>query len=39
MFFAAFGPQGDAVFHSIIAVAFLFFGVRKYRATSTNNVD
>jgi len=39
VFLAAFGPQGQVVLYSIIAAAFLFFGIRKYRATSGNNVD
>ena len=35
---AAFGRRGDVVLYSIIAIAFLFFGVRKYRSQSDQDV-
>jgi hypothetical protein len=37
-FFSAFGPPGDVVLYSAIAVAFLVFGIRKYRASRGNDV-
>jgi len=35
---SAFGPHGNVVLYSIIAAAFLFFGIRKYRSSSGHDV-
>ena len=35
---SAFGPQGSVVLYSIVAAAFLFFGIREYRSSSGRDV-